>query len=63
MHHALANGKPFRTFNVLDDYSREGLGIEVDFGLPAAPSSNIGWTGVVSDCYSSNLANPHRTLT
>ena len=24
-----------RTFNVLDDYNREGLGIEVDFGLPA----------------------------
>ena len=24
----------FRTFNVLDDYNREGLGIEVDFSLP-----------------------------
>jgi len=24
-----------RTFNVLDDYNREGLGIEVDLGLPA----------------------------
>ncbi len=35
MHDALANGLPFRTFNVLDDYNREGLGIEVDFGLPA----------------------------
>ena len=35
MHDALANGKAFRTFNVLDDYNREGLGIEVDFGLPA----------------------------
>ena len=35
MHDALANGKSFRTFNVLDDYDREGLGIEVDFGLPA----------------------------
>jgi putative transposase len=35
MHDALANGKGFRTFNVLDDYNREGLGIEVDFGLPA----------------------------
>lgn len=35
MHDALANGKLFRTFNVLDDYNREGLGIEVDFGLPA----------------------------
>jgi len=36
MHDALANGTAFRTFNVLDDYNREGLGIEVDFGLPAA---------------------------
>jgi len=35
MHDALANGTAFRTFNVLDDYNREGLGIEVDFGLPA----------------------------
>jgi len=26
----------FLTFNVLDYYNREGLGIEVDFGLPAA---------------------------
>ena len=34
MHDALANGRTFRTFNVLDDYNREGLGIEVDFGLP-----------------------------
>lgn len=32
----LSNGRSFRTFNVLDDYNREGLGIEVDFSLPAA---------------------------
>jgi putative transposase len=31
----LASGKTFRTFNVLDDYNREGLGIEVDLSLPA----------------------------
>lgn len=35
MHDRLAKGQPFRTFNVLDDYNREGLGIEVDFGLPS----------------------------
>lgn len=35
MHDSLANGRTFRTFNVLDDYNREGLGIEVDFSLPA----------------------------
>jgi putative transposase len=32
----LADGRKFRTLNVLDDFNREGLGIEVDFSLPAA---------------------------
>ncbi len=36
MHDRLADGRGFRTFNVLDDYNREGLGIEVDLSLPAA---------------------------
>ena len=31
----LADGRPIRTLNVLDDFNREGLGIEVDFLLPA----------------------------
>ena len=31
----LADGRPFRTLNVLDDFNREGLSIEVDFSLPA----------------------------
>jgi putative transposase len=35
MHDTLARGQTFRTFNVLDDYIREGLGIEVDVGLPS----------------------------
>jgi putative transposase len=35
MHDALGDGRAFRTFNVLDDYNREGLGIEVDLSLPA----------------------------
>lgn len=35
MHDALSSSQAFRTFNVLDDYNREGLGIEVDFGLPS----------------------------
>ena len=33
MHDRLTNGRSFRTFNVLDDYNREGLGIEVDLSL------------------------------
>jgi len=31
----LADGRAFRTLNILDDFNREGLGIEVDFSLPA----------------------------
>lgn len=36
MHDQLADGRAFRLFNVLDDYNREGLTIEVDFSLPSA---------------------------
>jgi len=32
----LSSGRRFRTFNVLDDFNREGLGIEVDLSLPAS---------------------------
>lgn len=35
MSDALANGRKFRTLNVLDDFNRESLAIEVDFSLPA----------------------------
>jgi putative transposase len=31
----LGDGRAFRMLNVLDDFNREGLGIEVDFSLPA----------------------------
>ena len=31
----LSDGRAFRLLNVLDDFNREGLGIEVDFSLPA----------------------------
>lgn len=33
MHDALANGRPFRTFNVLDDFARDALAIEIDFSI------------------------------
>lgn len=36
MHDQLSDGRSFRLFNVLDDFNREGLGIEVDLSLPAA---------------------------
>lgn len=36
MHDQLSDGHSFRLFNVLDDFNREGLGIEADLSLPAA---------------------------
>ena len=36
MSDSLHTGRPFRTFNVLDDFNREVLAIEVDLNLPAA---------------------------
>lgn len=35
MHDQLSDGRSFRTFNVIDDFNREGLCIDVDFSLPA----------------------------
>lgn len=32
---SLRDGRKFRTLNVIDDYNREALGIEIDFSLPA----------------------------
>ena len=31
MHDQLADGRTFRMFNVIDNFNREALGIEVDF--------------------------------
>lgn len=36
MHDQLVYGRSYRLFNVIDDYNREGLAIEVDFSLPAS---------------------------
>lgn len=35
MHDQLEDGRSFRLLNVIDDFNREGLAIEVDFSLPA----------------------------
>ena len=50
MHDQLQNGRNYRLFNVIDDFNREGLAIEVDFSLPAervirALEQVIEWRG------------------
>lgn len=41
MHNSLENGQPFRTFNVLDDFNREALWIEIGLSLPAARVTRV----------------------
>lgn len=46
----LGDGRQFRLLNVLDDFNSEGLGIEIDFSLPAgrvvrALNQIIEWRG------------------
>jgi putative transposase len=50
MHDQLSDGRSFRLFNVIGDYNREALGIEIDFSLPSdrvirALKQIIEWRG------------------
>lgn len=50
MHDSLSDGRNYRLFNVIDDFNREALGMEIDFSLPAlrvirALDQIIEWRG------------------
>ncbi|MCF2133409.1 MULTISPECIES: IS3 family transposase [Mycetohabitans] len=50
MHDPLTDGRSIRLFNVIDDFNREALGIEIDFSLPSqrvirALRQIISWRG------------------
>ncbi|VVE29525.1 integrase, catalytic region [Pandoraea cepalis] len=50
MHDLLKDGRSIRLFNVIDDFNRRALGIEIDFSLPSARviravAQIIGWRG------------------
>ena len=36
MHDQMSDGQSYRLLNVIDDYKREGLAMEVDLSLPAS---------------------------
>ena len=35
MHDQQEDGRTFRLLNVIDDFNREGIGMEIDFSLPS----------------------------
>ena len=50
MHYQREDGRSYRLFNVINDYNREGLGVEVDLSLPServmrALDQIIEWRG------------------
>lgn len=54
MSDSLANGCSFRTFNVLDDFNREALWIEIDTSLPATRVTRV------LDMIASERGYPHQ---
>lgn len=54
MSDALANGRRFRTLNIIDDYNREALAIEVDTSLPAQRVTRV------LDTVAATRGYPHR---
>jgi putative transposase len=59
MEDRLENGRKFRTLNILDDYNREALSIEVDYSFPAYKVIKmvkrvISWRGKPEEIRSDN---------
>ena len=53
MHYQLSNGKCIRLFNVIHDFNREALGIDVGFSLPServirSQDQTISWRGILA---------------
>ncbi|BEM86433.1 hypothetical protein SME46J_09030 [Serratia marcescens] len=56
MHDALVCGRRFRTFNVVDDFNREALAIEIDLNIPAPRVVRVLERIVVNRGYQLKLA-------
>lgn len=41
MHDSLSDSRPYRLLNVIDDFNREALGMEIDISLPARTSDSF----------------------
>ena len=51
VHDQFGDGRTFRLFNVIDDFNREAIGMEVDFSLPSEGvirelKQIISWRGI-----------------
>lgn len=63
MHDQLEDGRSFGLFNVIDDFNREALGIEIDFSMPSeriirALEQIIAWLGHRSSAATTGRKTP-----
>ena len=61
MHDQLEDGRTFRLFNVIDDFNREAIGMEVDFSLPSERvirelKQIISWRGASPKSFAATTA-------
>lgn len=59
MQDSLENGRKFRTFNIIDDFNREALAVEIDFSFPSSKVVDmikrvIEWRGKPEEIRSDN---------